>query len=229
MEHDESLYYTKLAHLQKKGGTYFVTFRTQESVPSLLLQKTSDWYQQAKRELQRTSPPGQYEQAAIKLRKRYFKRQEEIFERIVPRTYDLSRSATATCIREQFHRHEGSLYRLICYCIMPNHVHLLVNLNVQFVGRHGEPLALEFAERNFKPLSKIMRQLKGASARSINLQLGTSGTVWQRDYYDYLVRDEKELENIWWYVLQNPVKAGLVKNWRDWPHTFWRGDVEERL
>jgi len=37
-----------------------------------------------------------------------------------------------------------------------------------------------------------------------------------------MIRDEKELGNIGDYILENPVKAGLICNWEDWPYTYWR-------
>jgi putative transposase len=50
------------------------------------------------------------------------------------------------------------------------------------------------------------------SARKINALLGNSGILWQRDYFDRLVRDEEHFANCVRYIRHNPKKAGLRKN-----------------
>ena len=59
-------------------------------------------------------------------------------------------------------------------------------------------------------LDEIMRRIKGGSAWEINQKLNRKGKLWQKDSYDYLVRDQEEWERIYAYILNNPVKAGLV-------------------
>ena len=62
------------------------------------------------------------------------------------------------------------------------------------------------------PLAKTLELLKGYSSRQANQILGLSGTFWQAESYDHVVRPG-ELESIIRYVLDNPVKAGLVDEW----------------
>jgi REP element-mobilizing transposase RayT len=65
-----------------------------------------------------------------------------------------------------------------------------------------------------------LRLLKGRTARACNLELNRNGSFWQHESYDHLVRDEQEMERTILYILNNPVKAGLVKEWKDWPFTY---------
>jgi len=88
---------------------------------------------------------------------------------------------------------------------MPNHIHLVI-----YLGNMEKP----------KPLGLILKNIKGRSSREINLLLNQSGTFWQKASYDRLVRDEKELSNIGDYIRENPVKAGLVNSWEDWPYSY---------
>ena len=46
------------------------------------------------------------------------------------------------------------------------------------------------------------------------------GAFWQHESYDHVVRNEKEFERILAYIVNNPVKAGLVADWQDWPYTY---------
>ena len=50
--------------------------------------------------------------------------------------------------------------------------------------------------------------------------LKREGAFWQSESYDHVVRNDVELKRIIAYVLNNPVKAGLVENWQDWPYSY---------
>jgi REP element-mobilizing transposase RayT len=65
-----------------------------------------------------------------------------------------------------------------------------------------------------------MHSLKRRTATESNRVLQRRGQFWHRESYDHIVRDEKELNRIRNYVLNNPVKAGLVERWQDWPWTY---------
>lgn len=74
---------------------------------------------------------------------------------------------------------------------------------------------------NYKPLYEVMRLIKGATARYANQILKrTDNNFWQRDNYNHYVRNGTELNNIINYIVQNPVKAGLVENWQDFPFVY---------
>src|ERR1700733_4738668 len=71
-----------------------------------------------------------------------------------------------------------------------------------------------------RPLFDVMKLLKGATSRHCNQILGRTGKhFWQYESYDHVVR-HGSLERIIRYVIMNPVKAGLVDNWEDWPGTY---------
>jgi putative transposase len=81
---------------------------------------------------------------------------------------------------------------------MPNHVHVVLLPALQS--------------------AKIMRWLKGSTAREAHLILGRTGQrFWQEESFDHRVRNDMELERIVRYVEYNPVSAGLVRNAGDWP------------
>ncbi|HRI61744.1 MAG TPA: transposase [Saprospiraceae bacterium] len=89
------------------------------------------------------------------------------------------------------------------FSIMPNHVHVLLTHKPEK-----------------RPLYKLLQSHKGYTARCCNKILGRTGAFWQDESYDHVARRDGEFERIVLYILQNPVKAGLVKNWQDWPLTF---------
>ncbi len=87
-------------------------------------------------------------------------------------------------------------YELGAYVVMANHVHLLV--------------------RPLVPPDRLLRSLKGATAREANLLLGRTGEpFWQKESYDHWVRNDGEFSKIRTYIEMNPVKARLVSRPED--------------
>jgi REP element-mobilizing transposase RayT len=105
--------------------------------------------------------------------------------------------------KQTIHFPDGKDYKLICYTIMPNHVHLVFELL-----------------KNNKGVCKIMQSIKRVSARRSNQFLKKKGKFWQDESYDRLVRDEVELYFVIKYILMNPVEAGLASDWKQWGHTY---------
>ena len=91
---------------------------------------------------------------------------------------------------------------LHCCMVMPDHVHFVFRL----VGK--------------RTLSQVMKSFKQFTARRLNQQAGTRGPVWQRQFYDHLVRSDESLREIVRYCWFNPVRAGLAKDPKDYP--YWR-------
>ena len=79
------------------------------------------------------------------------------------------------------------------FVIMPNHIH-----GVLIIDREGG-----------RPLSDLMRAFKAFSTREIKAQRLTNGAVWQRGYYEHVVRDEGDLTTIRQYIRDNPMKWDL--------------------
>ena len=82
--------------------------------------------------------------------------------------------------------------RFACWVVMPNHVHALVELAPGV------------------ELGETVKRWKGLSARAVNAALGRrGGGLWQRDYFDRLVRGPEHFERCVRYIRGNPAKAGL--------------------
>jgi len=90
--------------------------------------------------------------------------------------------------------------------IMPDHLHFVAGLS----------------DGN---LSVVMQSLKGYSARKINEMLDRKGPLWQPQYHDHAIRKDEVLEEVTLYCLHNPVRAGLVQNFRDYPYWYCRWEV----
>ena len=97
--------------------------------------------------------------------------------------------------------HINEIWSCLAYTIMPDHLHVIFKLGEQ------------------KSLSDAMQSFGNFTALKINRHHGRSGKMWQKTFYDRMIRDEKELDHQVEYILQNPVRAGYVKNPTDWPYT----------
>ena len=126
----------------------------------------------------------------------------------------LRRPECAAIVQEQLIASHGESYRLIEWCVMPNHVHVLIKINP------GASLPV------------VVKGWKGSSAVRINRILNQNGALWMRDYFDRFIRDEDHFYNARIYIRENPVKAGLCKELEDWPFSSagvaWRPDSQGR-
>ena len=115
----------------------------------------------------------------------------------------LKNEKIAKIVQQSLHFYDKKDFKLICYTIMPNHVHLVFYLF-----------------DDLKTVDKIMQSIKRYSAREANKILKRIGSFWQSESFDHIVRDDDELGRIIKYVLYNPVKAKLVNDWKDWKFTY---------
>jgi putative transposase len=89
-------------------------------------------------------------------------------------------------------------WRFLAYCLMDNHVHLL----------------LETRETN---LGVGMRRLHGSYAQQFNSRHGSSGHLFQGRYGSVLIKTDEQLWTVVSYIAMNPVEAGLCRRAEDWP------------
>lgn len=107
--------------------------------------------------------------------------------------------ACARIVAETLLHHDTDHYALQAWCVMPNHVHVLL------------------ATTKEHELSTIVRTWKTFSAKRINEHLGRVGSVWAKDYFDRYMRDERQFETAKRYIEMNPVAAGLCDTPETWP------------
>jgi putative DNA methylase len=118
----------------------------------------------------------------------------------------LRQPAVADMIVEAIHYNANTLghFALHAFVVMPNHVHLLATPEVA--------------------LPKLTKSLKSITARRANAMLRLTGKpFWREESYDHLVRHEQEFEKIRNYIEENPVRAGLAREARDyrWSSAGW--------
>jgi REP element-mobilizing transposase RayT len=110
----------------------------------------------------------------------------------------LLKGEAASLVERALLHFDGERYRLFAWCVMPNHVHVLLQ---QLPG---------------SPLDQAVHSWKSYTANAINKVYGRSGRLWRREYFDHFMRDDFELSKTRTYIEDNPVKAGLVERANLW-------------
>lgn len=192
----------RLPHWEKESGLYFITFRLADSLPPPILEKIAERHRIL--EAARTSGARLLPEQKAELAE-YSPRQMEAFYDRGFGSCALADQRVAGAVAAALRFRDGKHYRLLAWCIMPNHVHVVARL-------------LPGAD-----LATVLKSWKQFSSRTANQVLGQKGRFWQREYYDRLIRNEEEYCRAIRYVVENPLKAGL-KNW-PW---VWSADLEVR-
>ncbi|MFA7486121.1 MAG: class I tRNA ligase family protein, partial [Phycisphaerae bacterium] len=181
-----------LPHGTKTDATYAVTFRLADSLP---LEITEQWRAEKERI---------FSNATLQNRNLTLNEQQELLRLHSDKIESYLNAGHGQCylgepiiaetVTNALKYFDGQRYDLIAWVVMPNHVHVIL-----------KPYdAVE--------LSDILHSWKSYTANKANELLGRTGDFWNIEYYDHLIRDEKDFLNQINYVLSNPSKAGL-ENW----------------
>ncbi len=213
MGDDEIIFFRrKLPHIQPKDSLFFITFRLFGSLPANIITALREEYESEVRLLKEESQARRDHFDPSVLHRWYFERFDEFLEKYSDGPQYLLKNEVALTVADSLHFWSGKRYTLVAFCIMPNHVHLIIDI--------GGFQITEYKNKSSYKLSRIMETLKGYTAKSANKILSRTGSFWQKESYDHVVRDGNELNRIIRYVMDNPVKAGLVNNPEEWKWTY---------
>ena len=97
--------------------------------------------------------------------------------------------------------------KIINYVIMPNHIHMIISI-INEGTLQCAPTIERFGKSVSNSISEIVRAIKGGTTRRLNKKIKSKEKIWQRNYYEHIIRSEKELYNIIEYIEYNPL------NWK---------------
>nr|MBC8525198.1 HsdR family type I site-specific deoxyribonuclease [Chlorobium phaeobacteroides] len=175
----------RLPHWQQGDVWVFVTWRLADSLPQ---SKLEEWKEE--REIWLSNHPEPWDE---KTEEEYHER----FSRQIDEWLDqgsgsclLREPAYAQIVANALRHFDGERYQLASFVVMPNHVHVL------------------FCPSGTHSLAGILKSWKGFSAREINKRSGKTGSFWQEEYWDRLIRSEKHFFRVAKYIRENPIKGG---------------------
>ncbi len=210
----EEIFFRNLPHIHLPNASYFITFRLADSLPVEMLARMREAYEEQERLLKSQFSGQILAEERYKLQKLFCAKYDAALDKAEHGPKWLAEPRFAELVSERIRKLEPEHYHLHIYCIMHNHVHLLIDQ--QDIPEPQQPVS----GHRYTALSHAMRALKGSTGYASARLLGRKGAFWTHESYDHVVRDEKEFERIANYIVNNPVKAGLAKNWQDWPYTY---------
>lgn len=235
----KEFYHHILPHFQQPGQTYFVTWNLRNAiVPKALIRYThklalikaqmencssrnAESFKSIVNETALTSTnerntkiesPDSQQLDKLKfeyysVRKKYMKAYDDLLDAQLNPAINLTKPEIQEIMVQTLQFWEGKKLKNIAYCIMPNHVHWVFELlEKDFIGK---PVYLQ----------DVLQSVKQFSSHSINKIERRTGKLWQKESFDTTIRDEKHLYNVVRYTINNPVKASLVSDWRQWKGT----------
>jgi putative transposase len=202
---DVYIRYGQLPHWEQPGATYFITWRTADSIPADVLRRwkveravwlrqhaidplAADWREQLRR-----LPRAARHDYHVRFTAAWMDCLDECHGECVLRQAELSR-----IVAENLRYLDEREYLLAAFVVMPNHVHVLV----------------QFPDEG--QLGSRTKAWKHYTATKINARLGTRGRFWQKESFDRLVRSPEQFESLRSYIAANPQAAGLKPD--DYPH-----------
>jgi REP element-mobilizing transposase RayT len=177
---------SRLPHWQQGEVFYFVTWRLADALPQEKLNELRD----TKRTWLKHNPEP-WNAATEQEYHQLFSRQIDVWLDTGSGSCLLRDPHQAELVANTLRHFDNERYILVAFVVMPNHVHVLFRL----IAPHR--------------LETAIKSWKGFSAREINRQSGRSGSLWQEDYWDRMIRNEEHFAMCREYILTNPENARL--------------------
>lgn len=200
-------YRRNLPHVQPRGRTFLINFRLAGSLPQVVVEQLKAESDELERMLQTIPDSSERFRLKEQEHRKLFGKWDDALHKSQTGPFWLKDEIIAQIVADSIRYHDGSWFELLAYCIMPNHAHIVL-----------KPCKLSDAADY--SLTKITHNIKRNSAKLANAALRRTGQFWQHESYDHFVRDDSELGRILQYVVNNPVKAGLVSDWRAWKWNY---------
>ena len=201
-------YERNLPHIQPPGAVLFLTYRLVNSIPNHILREVQVEAEQISQKLSEEPDDEETAEKAYREHIRLFGKWDAFLDNPVSGPQWLSDPRAAREVVKSLHFLDRKSIDLDTFCLMSNHVHVVFS-----------PL-IDADTGQYFQLRTIMKSHKGFTARECNKILQRKGQFWQHESFDHYVRDEAELERVRRYVVMNPVKAGLVEDWEQWPWVY---------
>ncbi len=199
--HDLRIYSRgRLPHWELANAPYFVTYRLEDALPHDVIVRLEVERQAIERSLTGGGrAPSATESAQIS---RMYGRRLDSYLDAGYGACHLRRSEIAQIVVDNWSFFDGKRYDLFAWCVMPNHVHLIFRLFEDVT------------------LGQLFHSWKSYTANRANSLLGVAGPFWQREYFDRIIRDQREFGEDVEYVLGNPRRIGMT-NWPFVGSKFW--------
>ncbi|MCK6604077.1 MAG: transposase [Ignavibacteriaceae bacterium] len=208
-------HHRKLPHYYPAGVPIAVTFRTKDSLSRTLIEKIKREYDVELKMLGQISDKAEYDYSKSVLRRKYFLILDRLCVTENNSDIDLASVENLKILTSALLFYNAEQVDIFCFSVMRNHVHVLLSIR-------------ENRTDSAFSLPKFMLSVKGFTANRINKALNRSGRVWNREYYDSQMKSNEQFIKTILYILENPVKAGEVSDFRSWPGNYFDDSLISR-
>ncbi len=198
-----------LPHRDQSNALTFVTFRLADSMPKEILElwqsEVRDWLNRNGLALRSVNDVLESNTVPAETKRLLRKHRDRRWHDHLDACHGeclLRQPAVAAEVAKSILHFDGQRYDVERFVIMPNHVHVLIQVKTGF------------------DLRKQFREIQRYSARQINKLLGRGGDLWQGEPFDHVVRSGEQFQYLQKYILENPKKAKLPEG----DFYFWCAD-----
>ncbi len=179
----EPIYETtgNLPHWTQYGKITFVTFRLADSLPQYIIDNIKTEYESIKQQLLKEGCQKELEFLKVKKHNQLEKYLDKGYGSCI-----LKNKQYQDIIIQTLEHDNNLMYELHCYVIMPNHIHLLIEPKEQAT------------------IQQIIKTIKSVSAHKINSYTNQIGSIWQKEYFDRIIRNEDHYNRVVNYIRQTP-------------------------
>ncbi len=197
-------YKRNLPHWQPANAVFFITARLSGSLPKNIVLDLKEQRVSAINLLKdKGLPEEELEEALTQCHDVYFGKFDNLLDNSTTGPHWLKQDNIAQIWIDALFHFDEKRYKLICSTVMSNHVHFIFyKLDRQLVD--------------------VMYSLKSYTSNQANKALNRTGAFWTHESYDRVIRGRVELQARVNYVLNNPVKIGLVNHWSEWEYSYIR-------
>ena len=199
--------------IQVEKHTFAITYRLNGSLPvAFILDKKAEYDAKEDEAREKYGDSLELEQRLLRLQQENFIEFDAFLDKNPNEPHYLQLPEVAEIVGDSLHHLAKSYYELHAFCIMPNHVHVLLTLIADAPN-----------------LAFILERHKRYTGLQCNKIIGKIDNFWTAGCYEHAVRTEVSFLRYCLYTLNNPVKAGLVEDWRDWEHYYCNPDLLKHL
>ncbi|HET6557849.1 MAG TPA: hypothetical protein VFG54_11080 [Prolixibacteraceae bacterium] len=216
----KEFYRQDLPHFQQPGQAYFITCSLKDAIPTKALnsytQKMELIQNQIKMQKHLKSEAlvvENLEKELYFIRRKYIKAYNDLLDQERNSSINLSKPENVRVLISSLRFWEDRRLINHAFCIMNNHLHWVFTTLIK--DNKGNPVYLQ----------DILKSVKQFTSNQINKLEKRKGTMWQEESFDTTIRSQEHMYNAINYTLNNPVKAGLISDWRLWPASYYAGDI----
>ena len=201
-------------------ANFFITICLKDALQKSVADQLQAEFEQNKAQILRDHP-NDHEELLYQEKIRFFAKYDHTLDYHPRGLRLLKQPYVQRAVKDELREMDGKHFTLIAYCVMPNHIHLLIDIFHQLEDKN---MNQSDHDQHCTQLNTTLEKIKGRTAYYSNQVLRRRGNFWHDYNYIHHVRDDAEWCNIVNYIMLNPVRAGLARTSAEYDHCYYKYD-----